>query len=126
MTLHSKASPTRPTCGHCGAKYGQRNTHSVTLRWADGEPEPRYEGNLIVVKRKRWANARPASAFLERTFAPHGAPQTPFGAKETEIPAQPNVDRLEVWDGKSWIGGYEPFCTLRCALQYARKAWARR
>jgi hypothetical protein len=91
LTLHSKASPTRPTCGHCGAKYGQRDTHSVTLRWADGEPEPRYEGNLIVVKRKRWANARPASAFLERTFAPHGGPQTPFGARETEVPAQPNV-----------------------------------
>ena len=30
----------------------------------------------------------------------------------------------EVWDGESWWTSYEPFCTLRCALAYARKAWA--
>jgi hypothetical protein len=36
------------------------------------------------------------------------------------------VQDVEVWDGKSWMGGYEPFCTLRCALSYARKAYARR
>jgi len=28
-----------------------------------------------------------------------------------------------IWDGESWRGGYNPFCTLRCALDYARKAY---
>jgi hypothetical protein len=29
------------------------------------------------------------------------------------------------WDGTSWSGGYDPFCTLHCALDYARKAYKR-
>jgi hypothetical protein len=28
-----------------------------------------------------------------------------------------------VWDGVSWLVPYKPFCTLRCALHYARKAY---
>lgn len=30
------------------------------------------------------------------------------------------------WDGVSWRWQYNPFCTLRCALAYARRAaeWA--
>jgi hypothetical protein len=30
---------------------------------------------------------------------------------------------LELWDGQTWGGGYPPFCTLRCALDYARRAF---
>jgi hypothetical protein len=26
------------------------------------------------------------------------------------------------WDGVSWLVRYEPFCTLRCALDFARAA----
>jgi hypothetical protein len=106
---------TRPVCVHCGAKYGQRHTHDVTLRWAEGEPEPRYEGNLIVVKEQR-TGATPATTI----------PRWAGVAGELLFPAKPNVKRLEVWNGKSWYGGYEPFCTLRCALSYARKAYAAR
>lgn len=29
---------------------------------------------------------------------------------------------LGPWDGVSWFTKYEPFCTLRCALNFARKA----
>ena len=28
------------------------------------------------------------------------------------------------WDGVSWYHKYNPFCTLRCALSYARMAAA--
>ena len=28
------------------------------------------------------------------------------------------------WDGTSWRAPYNPFCTLRCALAYARKTYA--
>lgn len=26
-----------------------------------------------------------------------------------------------VWDGVTWVFPYNPFCTLRCALRYARQ-----
>ena len=89
-------SAPRPVCVHCGKPYGQRNVHTVTLRWADGEPEPDYGGALLVVK--RWPTRR------------HGT-------------ISPNARDVDVWDGKTWVDGYPPFCTLRCALSYARKAY---
>jgi hypothetical protein len=35
------------------------------------------------------------------------------------------MDR-SIWDGESYWHGYSPFCTLRCALDYARKAYIMR
>ncbi len=32
---------------------------------------------------------------------------------------------LETWEGESWRGGHNPFCTLHCALDYARRAYAK-
>lgn len=29
------------------------------------------------------------------------------------------------WDGETWVFQYNPFCTLRCALEYARKCTLR-
>jgi hypothetical protein len=29
------------------------------------------------------------------------------------------------WDGVSWFHKYNPFCTLRCALAYAKRAYAK-
>jgi hypothetical protein len=43
---HSMARSGRPVCVHCGAKYGQRHTHTVTVK--DGEV---YEGFLQLVTR---------------------------------------------------------------------------
>jgi hypothetical protein len=113
--LYSHATGSRPVCVHCGEAYGRRHTHEVTLRWEEGEPEPRYEGYLTVVKR---------SAVRKFTRAVSLPALHPF--KAIDIKAQPNARDIEVWDGKSWDGGYEPFCTLRCALSYARKAYAGR
>ena len=33
--------------------------------------------------------------------------------------------RPSPWDGTTWVHQYNPFCTLRCAFAYARKAYAR-
>ena len=35
------------------------------------------------------------------------------------------VNYRKVWDGETWSKPYEPFCTLRCALDYARRAYKR-
>ena len=102
----------RPVCAHCGAAYGQRDTHTYTLRWKEGEPEPRYPGNLQVVKRGPVRKYMPAMSF-------------PVRGATVEFAAQPNARDIEVWDGSTWFGGYDPFCTLRCALSFARKAYAR-
>lgn len=108
---------TRPVCVHCGKPYGKRNTTVEKVTWetplveittSRGDiikqakeptaPPPPYRGNGIVIKdRFKYLSADTHKMVMER----------------------------EVWDGESWYGGYDPFCTMRCALDYARKAYAR-
>jgi len=106
----------RLKCAYCGKNYGRRNITSETVRWSsptkqvtttsggsvtvlDGPatPAPAYRGNGIVVKEH--------NAYLS---ADNGR----------------MVMTRDIWDGETWIGGYAPFCTLRCALAYARAAYA--
>lgn len=113
----------RPKCGHCGTPYGQRALDREVVRWdtpskqsegsyigpnfkretfflADGAilPPPAYRGNGIVVSESSpHISGSDGRAFMER----------------------------QIWDGESYCGGYDPFCTLRCALDYARRAFAR-
>src|SRR5262245_27322671 len=117
----------RPTCVHCGKPYGQRATTDEVVRWdtptkdvenfftnprtgkttttgktvvLDGEPTPPppYTGNGIVVK--------DGHAYLS--------------GDDGRM-----VMRRLIWDGESYWRPYAPFCTLRCALDYARRAYAR-
>jgi hypothetical protein len=86
----------RPVCVHCGAKYGSRITRNVRVSWPKGEPPPAYSGPGVVVK-----TSAPRPLWNEAMMACF----------------------LDVWDGESWSMPHEPFCTLRCALEYARKAF---
>ena len=87
----------RPRCGHCGKPYGQRWTKTVTLAWLPHQEEPRLEGTVVKRGLARRIGAGAEPPIMKRD--------------------------VDVWDGKLWFGGYDPFCTLRCALDYARKAW---
>ena len=98
----------RPTCVHCGAVYGRRATKSENVVWPADKPMPEYRGNGIVVKTRMWRSGG-SSGRIEGV---------PFGPGDS-------VAYLDVWDGETWWGGYDPFCTLRCALDYARRAYAR-
>jgi hypothetical protein len=76
------------------------------LVWRKGEPPPDYRGNGIVLKVRDFG----ALPLIEQAL---GRPKL-------------EDDRcafVEVWDGETWWGGYKPFCTLRCALDYAREAY---
>ena len=79
------------------------------LTWRKSEPRPAYRGNGIVLK-DRGHHGR--NTLLEHAL---GRPKTP----------DDDYAFLDVWDGKSYFGGYDPFCTLRCALAYARAAYNR-
>lgn len=35
----------------------------------------------------------------------------------------PNQLHASEWDGQTWFWKYNPFCTLRCALAYARRSY---
>jgi hypothetical protein len=96
----------RPRCAFCAKPYGRRETHTITLKWEAGEPEPAYEGYLIVVKRSAVRKAQPAMALSGKSY-----------------PSTPNKRDIEVWDGKTWFTSHEPFCTMTCALRYARVAY---
>jgi hypothetical protein len=97
----------RPICVHCGQAFGQRHTEHLTIKYPEGQSKPPYRGNGIVVKETEWRTGAGSGTINGVNFGP------------TEI-----VLHRWVWDGESYWGGYEPFCKLRCALEYARKAYA--
>jgi hypothetical protein len=90
----------RPICVNCGKPYGSRRVETLPVRWKRGEPVPPYRGDGIVVKEIAWTSAS----------------ADPAGPGE-------NVSYRTIWDGRTWLTPYEPFCKLRCALAYARKAY---
>ena len=89
----------RPKCVSCGARYGSRRVTTETVRWPKGEPIPAYTGPGTVTNTDRpyrqFLNAFPPTFTTERA----------------------------IWDGVSYDAPYRPFCTLRCALKYARHAY---
>lgn len=84
----------RPVCVHCGKKYGQRRCKEIIDIVKEREAAPHLETNLILVSSQSWPYGTDTKRIV-RTF----------------------------WDGQSWYGGYKPFCTLNCALDYARRAY---
>jgi hypothetical protein len=117
----------RPVCVQCGARYGTRITTTEHLHWPlDGE-RPVYTGNGIVLK----------EGFTYKTMSRDvGRGVTMMSvnpdirvkqeADLAKIPEQSEwVSTRTIWDGESWSGSYSPFCTLRCALDYARKVYKR-
>jgi hypothetical protein len=115
-------SKPRPVCVHCGAQYGRRNTKTETVRWAYGEQPPPYRGNGVIVREKMHREAKPdlvmpTGSVVEGHWQAARAPLDPID--------RTGVLYREIWDGESWFGGYEPFCTLRCALGFARRMYAR-
>jgi hypothetical protein len=117
----------RPVCVHCGRPYGRRNTTAEELSWALDETRPTYKGNGIVVKEGepyKTANRDTVRAVTMMSVNPEVRAK-----QEARLAAMPEASRWtatrEVWDGESWFGGYKPFCTLRCALAYAREAYNR-
>lgn len=88
---------TRPICAHCGQPYGSRRTDTETLRWPAGTEKPAYRGNGILIRDRFEYQAAAGHMTCERI----------------------------TWDGETWFKQHEPFCKLRCALEYARKAYAR-
>lgn len=103
----------RPVCGNCGKPYGQRELKNECVAVRIGAERPRYTGNRIVVKETTFGNSdglRGASGTWMGVR---------FGPNETIL-------IRSTWDGETWHGGYVPFCTLRCALDYAREAYTHR
>jgi hypothetical protein len=105
MAKPSKPS-TRPLCVHCGNKYGSRKTTDERIEWDEGTQPPRYTGNLLHL-RDRW---------------PHSIVVKDPGPRDGVATRKMTATR-ELWDGISYYVPYYPFCTLRCALGYARKAY---
>jgi hypothetical protein len=122
----------RPVCVHCGALYGRRATKTEELRWPANEPMPTYRGNGVVVKTSEPHRLQlKADILAEREQRRQGGGYWASAAREPELDPRFYTDEptmhvyREVWDGESWFASYEPFCTLRCALDYARKAYRR-
>ncbi len=44
--------------------------------------------------------------------------------KDFRVGDSATLDYRTIWDGETWRMPYKPFCKLRCALDYARKAYA--
>jgi hypothetical protein len=107
---------TRPICVHCHRPYGRRDERSETVRWPIGEEMPPYLGNEKVTKQ---TEPRQAQAYRYPEQGQSDMRAIPDGE------AYMHATRW-LWDGETYYGGYKPFCTLRCALDYARLAYAER
>jgi hypothetical protein len=92
----------RPQCVSCGDRYGTRRVTAETVRWPKGEPIPAYKGNGRVVNTSQpyMLNARGGASDVP-TF----------------------TTTRWIWDGESYGSQHQPFCSLQCALKYARKAY---
>ena len=90
----------RPICVHCGKAYGRRTCTEQTAYACEDDPVPQPVSNQHVI------------SYLV----------IPYGVDRTS--GRPRYRyRWELWDGRSWHGGERPFCTLRCATDFARKAY---
>jgi hypothetical protein len=87
----------RPRCVHCSKQYGIRASSTETIKFSGDKP-PAYTGNQIVIK-----ETKPYRSSIDGEM----------------------IMYRRLWDGKTYWLHYEPFCTLRCALDYARKAYRR-
>ena len=99
----------RPVCVHCNKVHGLRAVVTTPVIWPGDRPMPPYAGNHVVVRER-------PDRSLARGFG--------------TIMGEPfkDGDRIayrDLWDGVTWITPYKPFCTLRCALDYARRAYKR-
>jgi len=87
---------------------------------------PEYRGNGVVVKTGEPYRTT-SRAALAAAVAATSNPEIRARA-EADVAKMPEqsymVTTRWIWDGESWWGGYKPFCTLRCALEFARKAFA--
>jgi hypothetical protein len=115
----------RPVCVHCGKPYGQRDTTSHQVSWPVGGERPPYKGNGVVVK--EGFEHKTASRETHRGVMMASSHPVIRAQQEAQLAAMPEHSEMTatrwVWDGQSWHGGYTPFCTLRCALAYARQAY---
>lgn len=99
VKARTKGDKPRALCACCQQPYGSRLTETTqqVRTAAQGAPEP-YRGNSVLVEEALYSygeqNGQPA-AMLSRVL----------------------------WNGQSYSMPYAPFCTLRCALAYARAAY---
>jgi hypothetical protein len=118
----------RPKCVCCGKPYGSRSTTSNKVTWPLGEPMPAYRGNGIVVKTVTHGTS--ANRASVRAVTPLSVNPEIRARQEAQIATAPEesfqIAYRDVWDGLTWFKPYEPFCTLRCALVYARAAYEAR
>jgi hypothetical protein len=107
-----KGGEPRPICTCCGKPYGSRRTASSRIELAMTDPVPPYQGNEFLI----------SEAVNEHSRAKPGVvPYSPEWYRAESYEPYMVVTR-ETWDGR-WWGGYAPFCTLHCALAFARGAY---
>jgi hypothetical protein len=105
-----KKAPEKPRCVGCGKTYGERNTEDKSAFYNEGEAPPSCPTNHIITRTndQTWG-----SQFEERGKGP----------STTLVKVADARRRITwtIWDG-TYRTPYRPFCTLRCALAFARRA----
>ena len=99
----------RPICVHCGKPHGRRDVKMTPVVWPGDQSMPDYDGPGVAVK------LRPGHGMAHGHGSALGVP-----FKEGD-----RIAYRDIWDGVTWFTPYAPFCTLRCALDYARQAYKR-
>lgn len=105
----------KPICVSCGRAYGRRGIERTVVRWDTPTKQVQGgRGDLVTVPDGPPNRPPPYQGFHVLIKDGHAY----LSADDNRM-----VMSRYTWDGRTWIGGYTPFCTLRCALDYARRAY---
>ncbi len=111
----------RPRCAYCRKRYGRRAIRVEHLIVEIGKPFPPPKMNIAIMREDYYPPLPPVG------------PATPEEATEFVM-----MDRSSViwytgrkgrsltrifWDGESYVGGHDPFCTSKCAEAFAKEAY---
>lgn len=118
------AAGKRPLCAMCGKPYGTRRLSTERITVEIGQPIPPSTRNIDPIKidmmpplPKEGADEYKGGGYVPMD----DADRYPFSRKEYKGRKGRYVIRT-FWDG-TYNTPYDPFCTLRCALDFAQAAY---
>ena len=115
----------RPFCACCGKPYGNRDVRIEKIVVGIDEPIPPATSNLPMIKEEMTPSLgnEAGGALVALDHGPEfyeGGRGWGFGKY---IGRKGRRIIRTFWDGESYRSGYDPFCTLRCAHDFAQASY---
>ena len=121
---------TRPVCANCGRPYGERRYVTQTDVVEIGQPIPPAKSNLRLVRMRCFpelpGKGGPATPEKAMGYVPMDRRDSMNMLTRMAVAYTGRRGRRierSYWDGKSYWSDNDPFCTGRCAAEFAQVAY---